>query len=114
MTLSEKRKPKSTRDSIPDTVASLTAEQLLKLQQASGRPGNGNLAGTNFGNVAQPSETGDSGMSPFNSLPADLEGGNAIAFYPSGRDPSGGHRPTIVDAVLEQLRQSRMKRQRKH
>ena len=114
MTLSEKRKPKSTRDSIPDPVASLTAEQLRKLQQAAAQPCNGNLAGTSFGNVAQPSEAGDSGMSPFNSLPAELDGENAFAFYASGVNPSEADRSTLVDAVLEQLRQARMRRQRPH
>lgn len=114
MTLSEKRKLKSTRHSIRDPGVSLTEEQLMKLQQASRRPSNGYQPDTSFGKPTQPSEAADSGMSPFANFPDELEGVNAMAFYPSGGNPSEADRPTLVDAVIEQLRQARMRRQRPH
>jgi hypothetical protein len=114
MASSEKRKPKSSRDQIRDPVASLTEEQLLKLQQASGQPANTYLTGTSFGKSLHPSEAADSAMSPLAIFPDALEGDNAFAFYPSGGDSSESPRPTIADAVIEHLRQARLRRQRPH
>jgi hypothetical protein len=113
MTLSEKWKLKSAGDPIRDPVVSLTEEQ-MKLQQASGRPGNGYQPDTSSGKSIQQSEAVDSGMSPFANFPDELEDGNAMAFYPSDGNPSEADRPTLVDAVIEQLRQARMRRQRPH
>jgi hypothetical protein len=114
MTPSEKRKPKLTRDLIRDPAASLTEEQRLKPQQASGRPGNGYQPDSSFRKSTQQSEAADSGMSPLSSRPADLEGDEVFAFYPSGTPQSEADRPTLVDAVIEQLRQARLRRQRPH
>jgi hypothetical protein len=110
----EKRKTKSTRDQIRDPAASLTEAQLLKRQPSSEQSANPYLTDTSFKTPQQPSETADSGMSPLDSIPADLDGENAFAFYPSGGNPSEADRPTLVDAVIEQLRQARMRRQRPH
>ena len=49
MTSSDKRKPKTTRDSIRDPAGSMTEEQLLKLRQAAEQPANSYLTGTSFG-----------------------------------------------------------------
>lgn len=114
MTSSEKRKLKSTGDSIRDPVVSLTEEQLLKLQQASRRPSNGYQPDTSCGKCTQQSEAVDSGMSPFANFPDELEDDNAMAFYPSDGNPPEADRPTLVDAVIEQLRQARLRRQRPH
>jgi hypothetical protein len=114
MASSEKRKPKSTRDPIRDPADSVTEEQLLKLQQASGNTAPAYLTGTSFKTPQQQSETTDSSMSPFTSIPAHLDSDNVFAFYPSSGNPTEADRPTLVDAVLEQLRQARMRRQRPH
>lgn len=58
--------------------------------------------------TAAPSTTAD------RSGPADLAGDNPMAFYPSAGLPSEALRPSLVDAVIEQLRHARLKRQRPH
>lgn len=114
MTSSEKRKPKSIRNETRDPVAGFTEQQLLKLRQASGQPGNMYPTGTDFRKSAQRSETADIGMLPFTGFPDALEGDNAFVFYPSGGHPSEADRPNLVDAVIEQLRLAKLKRQRSH
>jgi hypothetical protein len=114
MASSEKRKPKSTRDQIRDPAGSLTEEQLLKLQQASEQPAHSYLTGTSFRTPEQQSETANSGMSPFTSIPAHLDGDSTYALYPPGGDSSESPRPTLADAVIEHLRQARLRRQRPH
>jgi hypothetical protein len=114
MASSEKRKPKSTRDQIRDPAASLTEEQLLKHQQASEQAANTYLTGTSFGKSQHPSETADSGMSPLAIFPDAPEGDNVFAFYSSEGDSSESPRPTLADAVIEHLRQARLRRQRPH
>lgn len=110
----EKRKQKSIRNENHDPVASLTEEQLLKLRNASGQPGTAYLFGTRIGNAEQQSDPADSGMSPFGSFRDASESDTAFAFYTSVGHPSEGHRPTIVDAVIEHLREVRLRRQRPH
>jgi hypothetical protein len=114
MASSEKRNAKSVKDGISDPMNNWTEGQLPKLQQASAEPGKAYLTGTSFDSAGSRSQSTDSNMSPFDSLPADLEVENAFAFYPSGGDPSESPRPTLADAVIEHLRQARMRRQRPH
>ena len=114
MTSSEKRKPKSIRDEIRDPVSNLTEEQLLKLQQLSVQPAKAYLTGTSFDNSASRPQTTTTNLSPFDSLPPEPGIENAFAFYPSGSDSSESPRPTIADAVIEHLRQARLRQQRPH
>ena len=53
-------------------------------------------------------------MSLLSSRPADLDGDKLFAFYPSAGRPSEEHRPSLVDAVIEQLRHAKLRRQRPH
>ena len=114
MSSSENQNPKSASEPIDARLGSLKEEPLLQLRSASGHADTRYLAGTSFENSAALSAVADSGMSPLSSGPADLDCDKAIAFYPSGSDPFEGHRSTIVDAVLEQLREARLRRQRPH
>lgn len=114
MASSEKRKSKSTRHEVCNSFASLTEEQRLKRQQTSGQSDNKYLAGTSFYNSPGQSQPVDSEMSPLSSRSTDPDGDNAIAFYPSEGNTPETDRPTLVDAVIEQLRQARMRRQRPH
>jgi hypothetical protein len=114
MASSEKRKLICTRDQARDPFAGLTDEQRIKLPPTSSQTDDDYLTGTSFKSSAGQSQAEDSAMSPLSSRPADLEGDNAIAFYPSGAQPSESDRPTLVDAVIEQLRQARLRRQRPH
>lgn len=114
MASSEKPKLKSTSDQVRDPFASLPDEQLQKRQQPSGQTSNGYLAGTSFEDSAGQPQPADSGMLPLSSRPADLQADNVFAFYPSCAQPSESDRPTLVDAVIEQLRLARLRRQRPH
>ena len=114
MSSSKNQNPKSTSEQIDARLGSLKEEPLLQLQSASGHADPRYLAGTSLENSSALSTVADSGMSPLSSGPADLEGDKAIAFYPSAGHPSEEHRPSLVDAVIEQLRHARMRRQRPH
>ena len=114
MSSSENQNPKSTSEQIDARLGSLKEEPLLQLRSASGHADTRYLAGTSFENSSALSAVADSGMSPLSSGPADLEGDKAIAFYPSAGHPSEEHRPSLVDAVIEQLRHARLRRQRPH
>ena len=111
MSSSENQDSKSTSAPID---AGLTKESLLQLRAATGHADTGCGAGTSFETSPAPAEVPDSGMSPLSSSPAGLEGDNLFAFYPSAGHPSEEHRPSLVDAVIEQLRHARVKRQRPH
>ena len=111
MSSSENQNSKSTSERID---AGLNEEPLLQLRSVSGHEDTGYLAGTSFENSAAPSAVADSGMSPRSSRPAELVGETLFAFYPSAGDPSEEPRPTLVDAVIEQLRHARLRRQRPH
>jgi hypothetical protein len=109
MASSEQRKPKSIRDEIVDPVNSLTEEQLLKLQ-----PAKAYLTGTSFDSCAGRTTTEESNMARHDSSPNELAGEDAFAFYPSGEDSSNPPKPTLADAVIEHLRQARLRRLRPH
>ena len=111
MSSSENQNSKSTGAPID---AGLTEKPLLPLRSASGHAATGYRAGTSFENSPALSELPDSEMSPLSSRPAGLEGDNLFAFYPSAGHPFEKHRPSLVDAVIEQLRHARLKRQRPH
>jgi hypothetical protein len=108
----DKRKLRSSHDHSRSPGTSLTEPQRLRLQQASEPAGNGYLVGTSFKNSEVQSQTADIEMGPL-SLAAELEANNVFAFYPSSADPSEAGRPTLADAVIEHLRQLRL-RQRPH
>lgn len=114
MASSEKRKLKLQTDPARNRVTSLTEQKLLELQQTSGQTSDAYLIGTSFESSARQSQAAGSAMSPLSSRLADLDGDNALAFYPSGGNPPEADRPTLVDAVIEQLRQARLRRQRPH
>ena len=114
MSSSENQNPKSTSEQIDARLGSLKDEPLLQLRSASGHADTRYLAGTSFENAAALSAVADSGMSPLSSDPADLEGDKLFAFYPSTGHPTEEHRPSLVDAVIEQLRHARLRRQRPH
>ena len=114
MSSSQKQNSKSTSEPIDARPGGLAKEPLQQLRSTSGQADTGYLAGTSFKDSAGLSEVADSEMSLLNSRPADLEGGKLFAFYPSAGHPSEEHRPSLVDAVIEQLRHARLKRQRPH
>ena len=114
MSSSENQNPKSTGEPIDTRLGSLKDEPLLQLRSASGHADTRYLAGTSFENSAALSTVADSGISPLSSGSADLEGDKLVAFYPSAGHPSEEHRPSLVDAVIEQLRHARLRRQRPH
>ena len=114
MSSSKNQNPKSTSEQIDARLGSLKEEPLLQLRSASGHPDTRDLAGTSLENSSALSTVADSGMSPLGSGSADLEGDKLFAFYPSAGHPSEEHRPTLVDAVIEQLRHARLRRQRPH
>ena len=110
MSSSEKQSSKSTSELLN---AVLADEPLLQLRSASGRADTDYPAGTSFENSAARSEAADSEISPL-SGPADLSGDQLFAFYPSAGHPSEEQRPNLVDAVIEQLRHAKLRRQRPH
>ena len=114
MSSSEKQKSKSTSRQIDVGLDGLTKEQRMQLRSASGQADTGYLAGTGFENSAALSGVADSGMSLLSSRPADLEDDKLFAFYPSADHPHEEHRPSLVDAVIEQLRDAKLRRQRPH
>ena len=114
MSSSEKQKSKSTSRQINVGLDGLTKEQRMQLRSAAGQADTGYLAGTGFENSAALSEAAGSGMSLPSSRPTDLDGDKLFAFYPSAGHPSEEHRPSLVDAVIEQLHHARLKRQRPH
>ena len=111
MSSSEKQNSKSTSEAID---AGLTEEPQLQLRSASDHADTGYLADTSFQNFAALSEVAGSAMSLLSSRPADLDGDELFAFYPSAGHPSEEHRPSLVDAVIEQLRHAKLRRQRPH
>ena len=94
--------------------AGLTEAPQLQLRSASAHADTGYPAGTSFKNSTALSEVAGSAMSLLSGRTADLEGDKLFAFYPSAGHPSGEHRPGLVDAVIEQLRHARLRRQRPH
>jgi hypothetical protein len=114
MSPSEKQESKSISGQIDARLSGLSEEQLLQLRSASAQADTGHLAGTSFENSPEQSEAADSGTSPFGSLSAGLESDNAFDFERLSGHPSEEHRPGLVDAVIEQLRQARLKRWRPH
>ena len=111
MSSPENQKPKSTSAPID---AGLNEDSLLQLRSASGHADTVYQPGTSFENSVARTEVPDSELPPISSRPAGLEGDNLFAFYPSAGDPFEEHRPSLVDAVIEQLRHARLKRQRPH
>ena len=114
MSSSENQNPKSTSEQIDARLGSLKEEPLLQLRSVSGHADTRYLAGTSFESSAALSTDADSGMSPLSSGNTDLEGDKLFAFYPSAGHPPEEHRPSLVDAVIEQLRHARLRRQRPH
>ena len=111
MSSPKKQSSKSTSELVN---AVLAEGPLLQLRSASGRADTDYPAGTSFENFAARSEAADSAMSPLGSNPTDLDGDQLFAFYPSAGHPSEEQRPNLVDAVIEQLRHARLRRQRPH
>ena len=111
--MSSSKKQNSKFQSEP-TDAGLTEAPQLQLRSASGHADTGYLAGTSFLNSAALPEVAGSAMSLLSSRPVDLEGDRLFAFYPSADRPSEEHRPSLVDALIEQLRHARLRRQRPH
>ena len=111
MSSSEKQNSKSRREPMD---AGVTDEQLLQLRSAFAQADTGSPADTSFENSAALSEVASSAMSLSSNCTADLDGDNLFAFYASAGDASEEQRPNLVDAVIEQLRQARLKRQRPH
>ena len=89
-------------------------QRQLQLRSASGHADTGYLAGTSFQNFAALPEVAGSAMSLLSGRSADLEDDKPFAFYPSADRPSEEHRPSLVDAVIEQLRHAKLRRQRPH
>ena len=114
MSSSEKQKSKSTSRQIDVGLDGLTKEQRMQLRSAAGQADTGYLAGTGFENSAALPGVADSAMSLLSNRSTDLDGDKLFAFYPSAGHPSEEHRPSLVDAVIEQLRHARLKRQRPH
>ena len=114
MSSSEKQNSKSTSRQIDVGLNGLTKEQRMQLQSASDQADTGYLAGTGFKNSPALPEVAGSAMSLVSSRTADLEGDKLFAFYPSAGHPSDEHRPNLVDAVIEQLRHAKLRRQRPH
>ena len=114
MSSSKNQNPKSTSEQIDARLGSLKEEPLLQLRSASGHADPRYLASTSLENSAARSEAADSAMSPLGSNPTDLDGDKLFAFYPSAGHPSEEQRPNLVDAVIEQLRHAKLRRQRPH
>jgi hypothetical protein len=114
MASSEKRKSNVSKTAARDPVSGLTQAQLLQLQKSSSASDDTGLAGTRFDHAPTHSQITNSGLPPLNSLPAELDTDKVFAFYPSVGDPAEADRPTLVDAVIEQLRQARLRRLRPH
>ena len=113
--MSSSKKQNSKFQSEPTDAGLTEAPQLqLQLRSASAHTDTGYLAGTSFQNSAALPEVGRSAMSLLSSRPVDLEGDRLFAFYPSADRPSEEHRPSLVDALIEQLRHARLRRQRPH
>ena len=98
----------------PQLHLQLQLQLQLQLRSASAHTDTGYLAGTSFLNSAALPEVAGSAMSLLSSRPVDLEGDRLFAFYPSADRPSEEHRPSLVDALIEQLRHARLRRQRPH
>lgn len=114
MASSEKRKLKSDSDKIRNSVSGLPQAPLIQPQKVPMSPEHDRLTGTRFDSAAAHSPITNSDLSPLSSLPAELDGDKVFAFYPSGAHPDEADRPTLVDAVIEQLRQARLRRLRPH
>ena len=114
MSSSEKQSTKSNSEPIGARLGGLTEEQLLHLPSASAQAENRYLTDPGFENSAALSGVAGSGTSLLGNCPAALEGDNFFAFYPSTGQTSEDPRPSLVDAVIEQLRHARLKRQRPH
>ena len=114
MKSTEKSKFGPSREQMQNPVTSLIEKQLLNLKPALEPTDGSHLAGTNFKTPEATLHAPNSDMPSLSSRPADLEPDNVFAFYPSGTDPSEADRPTLVDAVIEQLRQARLRRHRPH
>ena len=117
--MSSSEKQNSKFQSEPTDAGLTEAPQLqlqlqLQLRSASAHTDTGYLAGTSFLNSAALPEVAGSAMSLLSSRPVDLEGDRLFAFYPSADRPSEEHRPSLVDALIEQLRHARLRRQRPH
>lgn len=114
MASSEKRKHKSAGVQSRDPLTTLTEQQLHAMQQGAKQPPKAYLSGTSFGASDSALQPLDSGFSPLNSVPAELDSDNVFVFYPAEGSSPEAARPTLVDAVLEQLRQARLRRSRPH
>jgi len=114
MSSSQKPNSKSTSEPLDARPGGLAKEPLLQLRSTSGQAKTGYLAGTSFKDSVALPEVANSGMSLLNGRPADLDGDKLFAFYPSAGHPSEEHRPSLVDAVIEQLRHAKLRRQRPH
>jgi hypothetical protein len=114
MASSEKRKSRSVQQPSRDPAGSGTKEQFLTRQQASEQPTPSYLSGTGLRTPQRLSEEAENEISSFTSVPAHLGGDRIFAFYPSAGDLSESPRPTLADAVIEHLRQARLRRQRPH
>lgn len=114
MSSSEKQSPKSNSEPMDAQLGSLTKEQLLHLPSASAQADNRYLADPGFENSTAPPEVAGSGTSLLGNCPAELDDDSFFAFYPSAGQTSEDQRPSLVDAVIEQLRHARLKRQRPH
>lgn len=113
MSSSEKQNSKSSSE--PADAGLTEAPQLqLQLRSASAHADTGYPAGTSFKNSTVLSEVAGSAMSLLSGRTADLQDDKLFAFYPSAGHPSEKHRPGLVDAVIEQLRYARLRRQRPH
>lgn len=114
MSSSEKQNSKSNSEPISARLGGLTEEQLLHLPSGSAQADNRNLTAPGIENSAALSGAAGNGTSLFGNCSAELEGDNFFAFYPSTGQTSEDSRPSLVDAVIEQLRHARLKRQRPH
>lgn len=105
---------KSASEPIDACLGGLTEEQLRQLPSASVQADNRYLAAPGFKNSIALSKVAGSATSLLSNCPADVEGDDLFAFYPSAGQASEDQRPSLVDAVIEQLRHARLKRQRPH
>lgn len=110
----EKQERKLATNQVRSTMTRLSEEQRLKLQHLPGQAGDENSNDARLDDSASQSPAAVSDQSSFSSLPVGLEGENPFAFYPSGSDPSEEPCPTLADAVIEHLRQARLRRRRPH
>ena len=111
MSSSENQKSKSASNLID---AGLAKEPLAQLRSASGHTDTVFRAGPSFEDSAALPEVADSGISPLGNRPASPDGDNLFAFYASAGHSPQELRPNLVDAVIEQLRHARLRRQRPH